>query len=91
MGFGVICHLITHAGGECEDATVLEFGAQLAFETEEEVAFLAPVVGEIASGVFHHADACVAELARPPVCNAALTAMLSGLDLPPIRGAEWDV
>ena len=42
----------THAGGERERPAIRQFLVELAFEAEKNVAFHAPMIGEVARRVF---------------------------------------
>ncbi|KAG1171544.1 hypothetical protein G6F35_017067 [Rhizopus arrhizus] len=64
---------------------------QFALETEQDVALAAPVVGQVAGGVFHHADPQIAELAGAPVGHAGVAGVFGAFHLGPVRGAEGDV
>src|SRR5260370_28532050 len=54
-------HLVALALLQHHDAAVGQFGVQLAFEHQENMALLAPVVGKVAWRVFHHAYPDVVE------------------------------
>ncbi|MNI48804.1 hypothetical protein D3C73_1033870 [compost metagenome] len=91
MRFGLVGHLVAHAGGQDELAAVFKLGVKLAFQTEEDVSLGAPVVGQVARRVFHHAYAQVAELARAPIGHARVAGVFGAFDFGPVRGAEGDV
>src|SRR5262249_53608099 len=90
MGFGVVGDLVAHARAQDEGAAVAQLRVQLAFDAQQDVALHAPVIREIARRVLHHAHADPAEVPGAPVRRAALAAVLRGLDLRPVRRAEWD-
>lgn len=89
MGFGVVGNLVTHSRLQNESPSILELGVQFAFEAEQDVAFFAPVIGDITRRVFDHADADSTELAGAPVGAAAFARVLSPFDLRPISRCEW--
>ena len=87
-GFGVVRHLVAHAGLEREGAAVRELGVQFALEHKQDMALLAPVVGQVARLVLDHAHADVSELPGAPVGHAGLALVLRALDLRPVGRAE---
>jgi len=91
VGLGVIGHLVADTGGEDELASVDQLGFKATFQAEQDVAFLAPMVGDIAGGVLDHADADVPKLACPPECFAPNAGVFTGFDLIPICYTKWDV
>lgn len=91
MGFSPIRDLIAHPGAELEPTAIAKLGLESALETEENVSFLAPMVGAVARRVLDHADANRAELTRAPARNAGVAVMLSRGDGGPIRGAEREI
>src|SRR5690606_27069572 len=68
-----------------------EFGVQLAFQAQQDMALAAPVVGQVAGRVFDHAHADVAELAGAPIRLAGVARVFGGFDRLPIGGAEGDI
>ena len=76
MGFGLICDLVAHARPKGESAAVFELSVQLALDAEKNVAFAAPVVGEVARRVLNHSHANGPELLRAPVCDTAFALVL---------------
>ena len=91
MGLGIVGNLVAHARPQRDGAAILELGFQLTLGAQQNVAFQAPVVSEIARRVLHHADPDVAKLLSPPERAAALTFVLGGLDLGPIRDTEGNI
>jgi len=83
-----IAYLIAGSGSQGEGSAVGKFGDQLAFETQKNVSFLAPMVGEIAGRILHHADADVAEGLRAPQREAGISGMRRRRDLIPGGGRE---
>jgi hypothetical protein len=47
MCLGIVGNLVTHAGHERELASILKFGLKVSFDTEKDVAFDAPMVGNV--------------------------------------------
>src|SRR5262245_41367598 len=88
MGEIAVGHLIALAGLQHHGAAVGQLGVKLAFQHQEHVALLAPVVGEIARRVLDHAHADIVEIARAPVGLAGLAGMLRALHARPVGRAE---
>lgn len=86
--FGIIGDLVTHPRRQREDAAIREFGAQLAFETQQDMPFAAPVICEIASRILDHAHADIAELSRTPARETLFTAVFRLVNLRPVGRAE---
>jgi hypothetical protein len=87
----IVGHLVALAGLERHRAAVLEFGDQLAVKDQQDVAFVAPVIGEVVLRILDHAHAQFAELPGAPIGDAGLAGMLRPLDLRPVRRAERDI
>src|SRR5216683_6032727 len=85
---GPVGHLIALALLQHHGAAVGQFGVQFAFQHQEHVALLAPVVGKIARRVFHHAHADVVEGLGAPVSLAGLAGVLGALHAIPICRPE---
>jgi len=64
---------------------------QLAFQAQQDMAFLAPVVGQIARRVFDHTHAQRTELAGAPVGYTGFAGMFGRFDLAPIGDAKGDI
>ena len=87
----IVGHLVALAGLERHRAAVLKFRDQLAVEDQQDVAFVAPVIGEVVLRIFDHTHAQFAELPGVPIGDAGLAGMLGPLDLRPVRRAERDI
>jgi hypothetical protein len=88
MGGFAIRNLITLARTEGEGLAVGVHDFQFAFETERHMSFGTPMICRIAGRVFHHANADLAEILRPPQRRAGVSGMLRGRHLTPIRDGE---
>ena len=77
MGFGPIRDLIAHAGAELKATAIVELGLESASETEENVPFLAPMVGAVARRVLNHPDANRTEFAGTPAGSAGFAGILN--------------
>src|SRR5882724_3835503 len=88
MGQVAVGHLVALARFQHDGAAVGQLGVQLAVEHQQDMALLAPVIGEIARGVFHHAHPDVAEGAGAPIGLAGLAGMLGAFHAVPIRRAK---
>lgn len=91
MCLGFVGDLVAHAGFQGVGAAVCQFGVEFAREAKEDVAFFAPMIGEVAGRVFDEAHADVAEMTRAPEGNAGFALMFSGRYLGPVSGAERDI
>ncbi|WP_041855987.1 hypothetical protein [Candidatus Korobacter versatilis] len=69
-------------------AAVGEFGVEMAFETEQDVSFAAPVVGLLAGRVFDKAKADVAEILGAPPGDAGFASMFGGCDRRPVSDCQ---
>src|SRR6266850_2139261 len=88
MGQVAIGHLVALALPEHDGTAVGQFGMQLAFQHQEHMALLAPMIGEIARRVFDHAHADVVEVAGAPVGLAGLAGVLGALHVVPVGRAK---
>ena len=91
MGFGPIRDLIAHAGPELKATAIVELGLESASETEENVPFLAPMVGAVARRVLNHPDANRTEFAGTPAGSAGFAGILNRGDRGPIGGTKREV
>ena len=73
-------HLITHPWQQLERSSVAKFGLEFAFKYVEDMPEIAPVIGQIAGGVFHLANSQITmvkvrQIACPvsPGCTVAAT------------------
>src|SRR6185312_2878647 len=90
MGLGVVGDLVAHSRGEDVGGATLQLDVELAFQAEEDVAFGAPVIRQIAGGVVDPSDAEFAEGPGAPEGGARLSGMLGRFDLRPVGRAEGD-
>src|SRR6185503_4539338 len=88
MAEGVVGDLVALARLQHHVAPVGQLGMQLALEHQQDMALLAPVVGEVARRVLDHAHADVVEGARAPVGLAGLAGVLGALHACPVGRAE---
>src|SRR5204863_3326566 len=84
VGQVAVGHLVALALLEHNGTAVGQLGMQLAVQHQEDVALLAPMVGEIARRVLDHAHANVVEVARAPVGLAGLAGVLGALHVVPV-------
>jgi hypothetical protein len=85
MGWLAIADVICLAGLERMALAILQLDVQRSAEAENYVAFRAPVVGDVAGGIFDHADAKLAEIPRLPPGDPGCTGMFRGFHLRPIN------
>ena len=62
----VVSDLVTAAGAEGDDVTVVQLGGEASLEDEQDVPPAAPVVGCVAGAVVHHSNPYGTELTRSP-------------------------
>ena len=90
MRFGVVGNLVAHAWPEQERAAILELRVQLTFQAEQDVAFGAPVIRDVARAVVHPPDPDRTEVAGAPSGHPSLAAVARRFDQGPVSGAEGD-
>lgn len=90
MGVVEISHLITDARSKPKSPSIAKFSFQLAGQAEENVAFLAPVVGAIAGRVFDDADPNRTKFLGSPQRDTGLSRILDGCDVRPLGDAKRD-
>ena len=88
MRHHVIADLIAHSRRKLNDAAVLKLCSELTAQAQQDVAFVAPMVGFVARTVFDHTHSKVTELSRSPSRMASEPRVMSGLDLVPARRSE---
>jgi hypothetical protein len=91
VGFGAIRDLIAHAGCELKATAVQELGLERACETEENVSFLAPVIGTVARRILDQSNANRTEFPSAPLGSASFAGMLGRVDGSPIGDSEREV
>src|SRR5262245_19412648 len=91
MRLGLVGHLVADAGREHVPAAVHGLGLEPSFQAEEDVALVAPVVGQIPRRVLDEPHPDVPELPRPPDRLAGHPGILGRLDLSPVGRAERNV
>jgi len=90
MPFHVVSHLITHPGRQRELAAIFQFRVQLAFEAQQHMPTPAPVIGQVAGGVFDHAYTGGAKVASAPPGTAGDAWMKLGFEGGPVGDAKRD-
>lgn len=89
--FAIVRNLVARPGLKREATSILQLRVQFPFDTEKNVAFGAPVVRQVAGGVFDHAHADGAELPGPPIGGPAFALMFNPFDGSPVCDAERDL
>ena len=87
MGFGTIGHLVAHTRRKREYATIV----QLARRYQRDMAFLAPMVGQVIGSIVHHTHPYWTELAGAPSGYAGRAAVLLTRNFRPICDAKWKI
>lgn len=90
MRFHVITYLVTHPGRQRELTAVFQLRVQLAFQAQQHMPAFAPVIGQVAGGVLHHAYTSVSEMAGAPQRMAGNAGVNDGVDGGPVGGAKGD-
>jgi hypothetical protein len=88
---GSVGDVIAHSSIQDDRAAILQFGAQFAALAQQKMAFLAPVVGDVAGGVLHQSHPDVAELPGPPGCRARIARIGDAGQGGPINAFEGDI
>ena len=88
MRLAIVRDLKTHASSKDEGSAIVEFCEELALETQEDVAFRAPVIRYEARKALHHAHANGAALNGAPVRDARSTLLFGGLNGRPVGRSE---
>ena len=91
MRRGIVADLIAHSRFNRKFSAVREFGFKLAFKTENDVTFIAPMICQIAWGLFDQPNANVAEVLSAPVRRASFAFVFGRFNLRPVRGFKWNV
>ena len=91
MGFSVISNLVALAGAKRKGSAIFELCMEFSIETQQNVAFNAPMICQVARCVFDHADSDRAEILCFPVSNACFTRMMRGGDSAPVRCRKRDL
>lgn len=81
--------LITHPGREREAASVSQFCFEFSGHAKHDVSFGAPVVGQVAGRVFHHANPDVAQVLRSPDGMTMFAGMFGFRYVGPSGGEKW--
>src|SRR5579862_974971 len=87
----VVGYLVAHARLQRERTSIIEVRGEFAFQTKDDVALAAPVIGNIARRVVHKPHPNVAELPRPPRRNTSRSAVRGGRNSFPVGGAERNI
>ena len=91
MGERAVGHLVALAGLQHDRAAVGQLGREFPLQHQQDMALLAPVVGEITRRVLDHAHPDVVEGLRAPVRLAGLAGVLGARHGRPVGRAEGDV
>ncbi len=88
MGFCMVRHLVTHARLEDKLAAILQFCVQLTLEAKQDVPLAAPMVCQVASRVFDHANPDIAKMLCAPVSYPTFSLVLGSINAGPIGGTK---
>ena len=73
--FGLVGHLVADPRREDKLAAIGQLGVQFTFQAEQDVAFCAPMVSQVAGTIFHHAHPNIFELLRATGSHACFPGM----------------
>ena len=88
MRLRVVGDLIAHSRLEREGSAICQFGIELSFRAQKDMALHAPVIRKVSRRVLDHSNSDIAELACPPVGFARLTWMFGSWDRRPVCRSE---
>ena len=88
MGFGTVRNLVARAWAEDKSSTIAEFREQFPLQAHEDMAFLAPVIGEVAWAVIDQSHPHLPKMPGAPKGDTGFPAVFRRLDGRPVRGAE---
>jgi hypothetical protein len=91
MGLCIVRDVVSHPGTQNDHSAIFQFRMQFASITQQEVTFVAPVIGAVAGGILHHADADVAELSGAPCRFPGFARMVHAGDGLPVDRLKRDV
>ena len=91
MGLCLIGNLIADTGRQDKGTTVFQFRVQFAFQTQEDMPLLAPMVGEIIGAVGHHSNADIPKILGPPGGVSGFPRMSGFRNISPGRNAKRNV
>jgi hypothetical protein len=83
--------VVPHAGAQYDGTAVTKLCLKFTAMAQQQMPFLAPMIGYIARRVFHQPYPDVSELARAPDRAAAFAFVFDTREGSPIDGFEWDV
>ncbi|KQV56192.1 hypothetical protein ASC62_20085 [Caulobacter sp. Root342] len=87
-GVAEVGDVIAHAGRQGGRATILQLAGQFAFQHEDHVAAVAPVIGQVAGRIVDATQAHVADIQRAPLGLAGLSRMQRRDDGVPVDRRE---
>jgi hypothetical protein len=95
MRLCAISYLIAHSRSQLEFSSIGKMRCQFTGKTEQDMAFLTPVISLISCRVFNHANpdaiAFGPKKLSSPRCETLIAFMTRRFNICPIRGAESDV
>jgi len=75
-------------GGARHCPAIGEFGVEFAVDAQQDVPFVAPVIGQVVARIFDHPHPDIPEQLCAPIGQPRLPLVLGGLETRPVRGAE---
>ena len=88
MRFRVIRDLVAHSRFQREFSAVFKFSDEFALDAQQDMAFDAPVIGEIPRRVLDHAHPDIAKVPGTPVSQPGFALVLGGFNLRPVGSAK---
>jgi hypothetical protein len=91
MSLCVVRDVVSHAGAQNDHPAVFQFRVQFTSIAQQQVTFVAPVIGTVAGGILHHADANVAKLTGAPYRLPSFARVIHAGDALPIDCLEGNI
>jgi hypothetical protein len=83
MSLSVVRDVVGHPRAQNDLSAVFQFRVQFASIAQQEVAFVAPMIGAVAGGILHHAHANIAKMSGAPNRHPGFAGMIhAGNGLP---------
>src|SRR5271169_6576883 len=84
----VLRYLVTHAGAQLEFSPITQLGVEFYFDDIQDVSEIAPMIRQIAGGIFDQADAQIADREGAPGGLPRLAGMHGRGNAGPVRHRE---
>ena len=88
MRLSVVCDLVAYSRLKREGSSICQFGLELSFRAEKDMALHAPVISKVSTRVLDHSNSDGVEVTGPPAGLACLSWMLGSWDQGPVCCSE---